>query len=253
MGTIIREAQDQRTVKLVDISRRIRRATDSLYKAGLNTEFMYEPDGSGYIISDIDWALFNKARRTAIKDFRKRGYRGLQLKDQIDAWENAHMEDREVDPINHRTEKVPNSNYRKPMPILNAKQQAYYDTMMAIKGEIGSMLPNYAHRHHYIAPQLRRSFVDAMNQAIRDRSLKQAGKAIKNKVKDYFVIREDDTEFASNGIIDGEDYTMASGALDNTPYRQIPLFYLNKIKDQSELLKDFSGGLQAFAGTAVNF
>ena len=253
MGTIIREAQDQRTVKLVDISRRIRRATDSLYKAGLNTEFMYEPDGSGYIISDIDWTLFNKARRTAIKDFRKRGYRGLQLKDQIDAWENAHMEDREVDPVNHRTEKVPNSNYRKPMPILNAEQQAYYDTMMAIKGEIGSMLPNYAHRHHYIAPQLRRSFVDAMNQAIRDRSLKQAGKAIKNKVKDYFVIREDDTEFASNGIIDGEDYTMASGALDNTPYRQIPLFYLNKIKDQSELLKDFSGGLQAFAGTAVNF
>lgn len=253
MGTIIREAQDQRTVRLVDISRRIRRATDSLYKAGLNTEFMYEPDGSGYIISDIDWALFNKARRTAIKDFRRRGYRGLQLRDQIDAWENAHMEDREVDPVNHRTEKVPNGNYRKPMPILTAEQQAYYDTMMAIKGEIGSMLPNYAHRHHYIAPQLRRSFVDAMNQAIRDRSLKQAGKAIKNKVKDYFVIREDDTEFASNGIIDGEDYTMASGALDNTPYRQIPLFYLNKIKDQSELLKDFSGGLQAFAGTAINF
>lgn len=251
MGTIIREAQDKRTAKLVDISRRIRRATDSLYKAGFNTEFMYE-DG-GYIISDIDWALFNKARRTAIKDFRRRGYKGLNLKEQIDAWEAAHMEDREVDPTNHRTEKVPNSNYRKPMPTLTAEQQAYYDTMMAIKGEIGSMLPNYAQRHHYIAPQLRRSFVDAMNQAMRDRSLKQAGKAIGNKVKDLFVVREDDTDFASNGIIDGEDYTMSSGALDNTPYRQIPLFYINKIKDQSELLKDFSGGLQAFAGTAVNF
>lgn len=79
MGTIIREAQDKRTAKLVDISRRIRRATDSLYKAGFNTEFMYE-DG-GYIISDIDWALFNKARRTAIRDFRRRGYKGLNLKD----------------------------------------------------------------------------------------------------------------------------------------------------------------------------
>lgn len=121
MGTIIREAQDQRTAKLVDISKRIRRATNSLYKAGFNTEFMYEPDGSGYIISDIDWALFNKARRTAIKDFKRRGYKGQQLKDQIDAWEEVHMEDREVDPVNHRTEKVPNDNYRKPMPTLSAE------------------------------------------------------------------------------------------------------------------------------------
>lgn len=251
MGTIIRQAQDRRTAKLVAISKRIRRATDSLYKAGFNTEFMYE-DG-GYIISDIDWDLFNKARRTAIKDFRKRGYRGLNLKDQINAWEAAHMEDREVDPTNHRTEKVPNSNYRKSMPTLTAEQQAYYDTMMAIRGEIGSMLPNYAQRHHYIAPQLRRSFVDAMYQALKDRSLKQAGKAVSNKVKDLFIVREDDTDFASNGIIDGEDYTMSEGALDNTPYRRIPLFYINKIKDQSELLKDFSGGLQALTSTAINF
>lgn len=117
------------------------------------------------------------------------------------------------------------------MPVLTAEQQVYYDTMMDIKGEIGSMLPSYAQRHHYIAPQLRRSFVDAMGQAIKERSLKQAGKAIGNKVKDLFVVREDDTEFASNGIIDGEDYQMASGALDNTPYRQIPLFYINKLKD----------------------
>lgn len=253
MGTIIREAQDQRTVKLVEMSRRIRRATDKLYKKGMDTEFMYEPDGSGYIISDIDWALFNKARRTAIRDFKKRGYRGLQLKDQIDAWESVHMEDRVVDQTNQRTEKVPNSNYRKAFPYLTPTQEEYYNTMMQIRGEIGSMLPNYAQRHHYIAPQMRRSFIDAMGQAIQDRSLKQAGKAVSNRVKDLFIVREDDTDFASNGIIDGEDYTMASGALDNTPYRQIPLFYLNKVKDQSELLKDFSSGIQALAGTAINF
>lgn len=254
MGQIIRDAQDKRTVKLVEISRKIRRATDALYKAGFDSEFMYDEDG--YVISDINWKEFNKARRKAIASFKRRGYKGIQLAEQIKAWEDVHMEDRIVDPSNGRTEKVPNDWYRlgdNPVDYLEPEQQTYYYTMMAIRGEIGSMLPHYAQRHHYIAPQLRRSFVDAMQDAIRKRSMKLAGTAVKNKFQDMFKIREDDTEFAQNGIVDGEDYILSPGALDNTPMRRIPLFYLNKLGDQRELMLDFSGGLQALAGTAINY
>lgn len=254
MGQIIREAQDQRTVKLTEISRKIRRATNELYKAGFNSEFMY--DENGYIISDIDWEAFNKARRRAIASFKKKGYKGQNLDEQIKAWEDAHMEDRIVDPNNGRTERVPNSSYRlaeNPVDNLDPIQQKYYHTMMAIRGEIGTLLPYYAQRHHYIAPQLRRSFVDAMNEAIRARSLRKAGKAIKNKLQDIYKIREDDTDFVQNAVVEGEDYVLSAGALDNTPLRRIPLFYLNRIKDKGELLKDFSGSLQALAGTAINY
>lgn len=64
-GDITQRAQVARNEKLNQISLRIRRATDNLYKSGIkNTEFMYEQDGMGHwvIISDIDWLGYQQAR-----------------------------------------------------------------------------------------------------------------------------------------------------------------------------------------------
>lgn len=243
MGSIIRNAQDSRDAKLNDIALRIRRITDTLYKAGGNTEFMYEDDG--HIISDIDWAKYKEDRKNYIKYLCMSGLKGYDLKQKIEEWEDNHTEDRVVDNTNGRTEKVPDSNYRKAFPNLTSAQMQYYNDMMQLKGEIGSLLPAYA-QHQYLPPQVRRNTVDAIGAG-------DVAKGIKNKIENIWTIREDDTEYQTNGIIDGDEYSMMSGAYNNTPLKQIPIFYINRLKDQGELLKDFSSAVQHLAGTALNY
>lgn len=249
MGGIIRDAQGERTQKLNEFALRIRRANKKLFDSGSHSDFIYEPD-SNYIISDIDWIKYNEARRQARNKFIRQGKVGLALEEAMEQWQDANTEDRIVDFVSGRTEKVPNGNYRKAFPTLTQAQQEYYNEMMQIKGELGTLLPQYAQKQ-YLPPQLRRSFIDAVVKS--KGNPKAIAKAILNKIKDMFIIREDDQMDIRNGIIDGEEYGIRNGALDNTPYRQIPIFYVNKLKDQGELLKDFSGALQALAGTAINY
>jgi hypothetical protein len=125
MGTIIRNAQDSRDDIMNNMSLRIRRATDKLYKSGSDSSFMYEDDG--HIISDIDWKLYKAARTAHIKDLYRQGLRGFDLKQAIEDWEEVNTEDRVVDNTNGRTERVPDSQYRKPFPQLTQAQQEYYD------------------------------------------------------------------------------------------------------------------------------
>lgn len=249
MGSIIRDAQGERTQKLNEVALRIRRANKKLFDSGSHSDFMYEPD-SNYIISDIDWVTYNEARRQARKKFTRQGKTGLALEEAMDLWQEANTEDRVVDYVSGRTERVPNGNYRKAFPTLTQAQQEYYNEMMQIKGELGTLLPQYAQKQ-YLPPHLRRSFMDAIVKS--KGNPRKIAKAILNKIKDMFIIREDDPLNVKNGIIEGEEYGIRSGAMDNTPYRQIPIFYVNRLKDQGELLKDFSGALQALAGTAINY
>lgn len=246
MGTIIRNAQDERDGMINSVSLRIRRATNKLYKSGSDSSFMYEDDG--HIISDIDWGMYKAARSAHIKDLYKQGLKGFDLKQAIEDWEDANTEDRVVDNTNGRTERVPDWQYRKAFPSLTQAQQEYYDEMMQLKGEIGSLLPAYAQKQ-YLPPQLRRNMLDALGQA---KDIGDVAKAVRNKFENLWKIREDDTNYNMNGIIDGDEYMITEGAFDNTPLRQIPIFFVNKV-EQDELLKNFSTGIEALAGTAINY
>lgn len=249
MGSIIRNAQDSRDGKLNAISNRIRKATDRLYKAGYNSEFMYEDDG--HIVSDIDWDSYKDARKAKIEDLKQQGLRGFDFKQALEDWEDYNTIDRIVDNTNGRTERVPNASYRKIDDFQEGwtqEQKDYYDEMMQLKGEIGSLLPAYAQKQ-YLPPQVRRQFLDALNDAS---DYKDVLKAVKNKAQNFYKIREDDENYNTNGIIDGDEYQIANGDFDNTPLRQIPIFFVNKV-EQGELLKNFSTGLQALASTAINY
>lgn len=249
MGSIIRNAQDSRDEAMNEISFKIRVATNKLYKAGHNSEFMYEDDG--HIASDIDWALYETARKAKIKSLAVQGFKGFDFKQALEDWEEQNTEERIVDKKNGRTERVPNKDYRKPVDFQRDwtdAQKEYYDTMMQLKGEIGSLLPAYAQKQ-YLPPQIRRELVDALKDS---KDYKDVLKALKNKFKNLYTVREDDENYGRNGIIDGEEYSMAEGNFENEPLKQIPIFFVNKV-EKGELLKNFSTGIAALAGTAVNY
>lgn len=250
MGTLIRQAQGSRDAAMNEVSLRIRRAENKLSQAGFSNDFMYETLGNEqFIISDIDWASYYKARAAFRRKMTKSGLKGVSLSLAMQDWEKDNTVDREVDNKTGRTERVPNESYRKEFPTLTPEQQEYYDEMMQIKGELGTMLPEYA-RHQYRPPQIRREFVDALEEAT---SASDYYAVLKDKFKGLYTIREDDTSNTINGIVEGETYNLTSGNLDNTPFRQIPIFFVNKLKDQSTLLHDFSGAIQHLAGTAINY
>lgn len=246
-GTIIRNAQDSRDIALNKMRARIQRATYRLNKAGhSDTSFMYGEDG--YIISDINWESYWKARNKYKHELLKSGVRGIELKDAIEQWEYDNLEDRVVDSKSGRTERVPNHKYRKEFPNLTEAQKEYYDTMMQIKGELGTLLPEVAQKQ-YVPPQIRKDFLDRAKGGFPN-----IWRAVKMAWKGLYTIFEDDSDFVKSGvIIDNEELGIATGDISGKVKKEIPIRYLNRIADQSDLLKDFSGAIQMFAGTAINY
>lgn len=247
LGGVISKAKVDRNDLINDFDTRITKATKKLYAAGSNTKFMYE--SNGHIISDIDWDEYLKNKYTYKKSLDQTNLSDLEKKVKMQEWIDNNTEDRLVDAKNNRYERVPDNKYRKAFPDLTAAQKEYYDTVMQIKGEIGTLLPAYA-QNQYLPAQMRRNMTDALSSA---KSVRDVYTAFKNKAQDAFKVREDDEYFNSNGIIDGEEYNSVYSDYNDAPKREIPIFFVNKLKDQRELLKDFSAGLNALAGTAINY
>ena len=251
-GTIMRNQELERDRRVKDYRLRIDRATHKLYEAGYNTKFMFEDER--HIASNIDWATYENVRKAKINSFKKAGLKGFDLKQAIENWEEQNTEDKVVDPTygsSGRTERIPNQTYRKTKDFQEGWSQEqidYYDTVMQIKGELESLYPAEA-QNYYLPPQVRRNTVDALSEA---KDAKDVGKALRNKAKDFFVIREDDTDYAKNGIIGGEETQFTSGNYDDTVKKEVPIFFQNYV-ESGELMQDFSAGLLKVASSAINY
>lgn len=248
-GTVMRNQEDTRDAALSTVKKRINVAHEKLKKAGFNTEFMYEDQR--HIVSDIDWGKYEAAKKAERDNLYKNGLRGFDLKQELEEWEEQNTEDRVVDYKTGRTERVPNQLYRKKEDFQEgwaSEQIEYYNTMMQLKGEMETMYPDFA-RNYYLPPQVRRNMVDAMSKA---KGIKDVGKAIANKVSDPFTIREDDTNYVENAIVNGEETAFTQGNYDNTPKKEIPI-YFQKYVEEGELLRDFSSGMIRYASSAINY
>lgn len=250
MGGIVRKAQNERDAIMNDWALRTRRATDKLYKSGSNSEFMYEDEG--HIASPYDWVAYSKAKAEQAKLLRKQKLDEWAFRQALENWDQENTVEVVVDEKSGRTERVPNEQYRKERDFQEGwteAQKEYYKEMMQIKGEIGTLLPAYA-QMQFRPPQVRREMLDALGNA---KSAKDVSRALWNKIKNIWTIREDDPDFAKNGIvINGQERLSVESDFDNTKLRNIPIFFINRV-ESGELLKDFSGAIQHLAGTAANY
>lgn len=271
MGTIIKNAQDSRNEKLNKFSLDIRKANNKLAKAqgrtsGADTKFMYRSQTE--IISDIDWEAYDKAREAEKLRLQANKLWGIKFKLALQQWEDANTEDRIVDDLGNgefRTEKVPNANYRRQdchwdnkehtvkFDNLTKEEQEYYDSMMHLKGKIGTLMPDYAQKH-YMPAQVRNSWVDVVTEGIKNGTpIKKIIANLLDRMK-WWKVRENDADYINKmHEIDGEKYRVAYSDFDSTPLRDIPLFCMHKIEDPMDFLMDFSTGIQQLAATAVNY
>lgn len=255
-GHIMRNADTNRTTKLVEFEKKINKATYKLFKAGYDTEFMYEDEQ--HIASNIDWKKYEAAKKGKENSLRKRGLRDFDLQIAMDEWINENTVEKVVDKINKRTEKIPDKKYWKEGDFQEGwtpEQKEYYDTVMEYKGEIESLYPVYAQNYYY-PPQIRRNMVDAISHSGITKDVKSGTKnilkAVGNKISDLFVVREDDTNYAENGIVDGKEVKFAQGAYDNTIKKEIPIYFQTNVS-KGELLLDFSAAMLRHASSAFTY
>lgn len=258
MGTVIRDAQLSRDERLSRFSLQLRRINDRLYSAGHTSEFMYEwvtdengEHGRYYIQSNIDWKKYNKERNAFYGRNKAAGLKGFELRDAMDQWINSNTE--EIDFEGH-IERIPKASiYGKKKDFMEGwteAQKQYYNDVMKLKDQIGTLLPEYA-QYRYLPPQRRAETVDIINKGIEKKmSLKEVARNILDRTNPI-KIRQDDTQYGM--LIDGDTFIEAQGDFSGRIKQQIPVFYVTKLKDQNDLVLDFSGALQSLAHTAFNY
>lgn len=276
IGGLIRNAQQKRDNIMLDYDTRIKRITHKLYSAKgqrQNTNFMYEPIKNpktnktvGYrIISDIDWNAYNKEKQNAIKAIARQGLRGYAFKAALQDWENANSVNRVVDSKSGRTERIPSEKYRliganNPLLSLTPAQREYYEEMMQIKGELGTMLPEYA-QMQYIPPKIRKHGVIENVESLLNKDI-SFNEWVKGVVDNLNIIknlkgRSDDTELkqqrGSEILLDNEAVTTNIGTFAGTPAYDIPIYFIGGNESPTTQLMDFSGSLESFAATAINY
>lgn len=212
-----------------------------------------------YVRSNYDWAAYNKAKNKAEALLRKSGLTGFEFNDEMEKWERENTIEKVVDEKSGRTERVPSKDYwlfkteEEFLESLGPSHvREYYLTMMQIKGEIGTLLPSYAQKQ-YLPPQRRASWIDIVTEGKR-RGLDAKGVA-KNILDrmNFLKQREDDTSFVEGGLIGERNAVKSYSSYDDTLLKQVPIYYINPLRDQSDLLMDFSGAVEGLGAVAANY
>ena len=253
MGTVIRDAQLERDSIVTGYRLAISRLTDALYKSGSNSEFMYVKDEKGRyrIASDIDFDAFERAKNKEYSRLKNQKLNGFQLRDAMDAWleDNTEIDGKysQVSRVPKRSKYGMNTNFQDGW---TDAQKAYYDGIMKIKGQIEELLPSYA-QNLYLPPQRRASWLDIIKKGIDGKmTAKQVALNLLDRM-DPIKIRANEQEYGIR--IDGNNYVETHGDFDGSILRQIPVYYMRQLKDQNDLLLDFSAGVMSLAQTAVNY
>lgn len=276
LGGLIRNAQQKRDDVMLEYDTRIKRITKRLYSTKgqrRNTNFMYsaikDPKTNktvGYrIISDIDWDAYNAERSKQASHLARQGLSGYSLKAAIQDWEEANSIDRVVDLKSGRTERVPSEKYRlqgaeNPLLSLTEAQREYYEEIMQIKGELGTMLPEYA-QHQYIPPKIRKKGIVENIESLlnKDMSFSEWVAGFRDSLNLFKFIkgRSDDTELKQTGstelLLNNETVMTNIGTFAGTPMFDIPIYFIRGKENASTQLMDFSGSLESFAATAINY
>lgn len=241
----VKVAKSKRDSILQNIIAELRAAHQKLINSGVtNTEFMYERDSNGKLtgrlISDYDFERFYKEREELKKHLESLGLKPYQIHSKIEAWEREHLQEVVVDTESGVTELVPIYKIDR-LSRLNPAQREYYDTMIKAKSVLESFIPK-RYGNLYNAVQVRNDLVSGIAEA---KNVKDAAKQVLNSLKDNFIRRSDDTEFAQdlNVLLD----------FSGKPVNRIPVFYNTPLEDVNRLSLDFTSAIIAYAGMAVNY
>jgi hypothetical protein len=122
---------------------------------------------------------------------------------------------------------------------MNDAQRKYYNAVMEAKKKLDLQLPS-TYRNQYLAPQIRKDFIERLKEANTKSKLKQ----IKEEFKDTFSITEDETAY-------GNDFRMAA---NNMPVDLLPIYFTKRLEDpETNLSTDVTNSMVSYAMMANDY
>lgn len=248
MDQAVKKSKEQARLRTIDVMKQLQAATIKLEKAGIkNTDWMFERDSkgnlSGNYISEINQALFKEKVREMFKSLNEKygknpvGENAEKYKKERQAWFDANMEI-----VNGK--KVPkisiygNKQYQR----LNAAQREYYDTVMNIKSQLDSYLPE-KYTTLTNAVKIRKDLLERVKSS---NGVKSGAKQIWESIKDEFIRRTDDVDFGDRATV--KDF-------EGNEVQTLPI-YFTKLKEgesANDLSTDIVSTLTAYAAMANDF
>lgn len=248
MDQAVKKSKEQARFRTIDVMKQLQAATIKLEKAGIkNTDWMFERDSkgnlSGNYISEINQALFKEKVREMFKSLNEKygknpvGENAEKYKKERQAWFDANMEI-----VNGK--KVPKMSIygNKQYQRLNAAQKEYYDTVMNIKSQLDSYLPE-KYTTLTNAVKIRKDLLERVKSSDGVRS---GAKQIWKSIKDESIRRTDDVDFGDRATV--KDF-------EGNEVQTLPI-YFTKLKEgesANDLSTDIVSTLTAYAAMANDF
>lgn len=248
MDQAVKKSKEQARLRTIDVMKQLQAATIKLEKAGIkNTDWMFERDSkgnlSGNYISEINQALFKEKVREMFKSLNEKygknpvGENAEKYKKERQTWFDANMEI-----VNGK--KVPKMSIygNKQYQRLNAAQKEYYDTVMNIKSQLDSYLPE-KYTTLTNAVKIRKDLLERVKSSDGVRS---GAKQIWESIKDEFIRRTDDVDFGDRATV--KDF-------EGNEVQTLPI-YFTKLKEgesANDLSTDIVSTLTAYAAMANDF
>ena len=248
MDQAVKKSKEQARLRTIDVMKQLQAATIKLEKAGIkNTDWMFERDSkgnlSGNYISEINQALFKEKVREMFKSLNEKygknpvGEDAEKYKKERQAWFDANMEI-----VNGK--KVPKMSIygNKQYQRLNAAQKEYYDTVMNIKSQLDSYLPE-KYTTLTNAVKIRKDLLERVKSSD---GVKSGAKQIWESIKDEFIRRTDDVDFGDRATV--KDF-------EGNEVQTLPI-YFTKLKEgesANDLSTDIVSTLTAYAAMANDF
>lgn len=248
MDQAVKKSKEQARSRTIDVMKQLQAATIKLEKAGIkNTDWMFERDSkgnlSGNYISEINQALFKEKVREMFKALNEKygknpiGEDAEKYKRERQAWFDANMEI-----VNGK--RVPKMSIygNKQYQGLNKAQKEYYDTIMNIKSQLDSYLPE-KYTTLTNAVKIRKDLLERVKSS---NGVKSGVKQIWENIKDEFIRRTDDVDFGDRATV--KDF-------EGNEVQTLPI-YFTKLKEgesANDLSTDIVSTLTAYAAMANDF
>lgn len=248
MDQAVKKSKEQARLRTIDVMKQLQAATIKLEKAGIkNTDWMFERDSkgnlSGNYISEINQSLFKEKVREMFKSLNEKygknpvGENAEKYKKERQAWFDANMEI-----VNGK--KVPKMSIygNKQYQRLNAAQKEYYDTVMNIKSQLDSYLPE-KYTTLTNAVKIRKDLLERVKSS---NGVKSGVKQVWESIKDEFIRRTDDVDFSDKATV--KDF-------EGNEVQILPI-YFTKLKEgesANDLSTDIVSTLTAYAAMANDF
>ena len=248
MDQAVKKSKEQARSRTIDVMKQLQAATIKLEKAGIkSTDWMFERDSkgnlSGNYISEINQAIFKEKLKEMFKTLNEKygknpiGEDAEKYKRERQAWFDANMEI-----VNGK--KVPRMSIygNKQYQRLNKAQKEYYDTVMNIKSQLDSYLPE-KYTTLTNAVKIRKDLLERVKAS---NNVRSGVKQIWESIKDEFVRRTDDVDFGDRATI--KDF-------EGNEVQVLPIYFtkLKEGEDANDLSTDIVSTLIAYAAMVNDF